>query len=481
VPLRVRKQEEAVIRSVRERGQGHVLRWLDELEADSRRRLLSQLAEVDFDELDEFRGLIETPPTDISFGDVAPPPVARVPLTDAQHRNERRVIRQGWQALEADRVAALTAAGGQGTRMGYDHPKGTYPITPVRKKSLFQHFAEQILAARRRYRCRLPWLIMNGPSNDAETRRFFADNGYFGLGGDTVHFFTQQALPVLDTEGKLLLAEKDQLLTGPDGHGGIFEALANAGLLDMLRAGGWDLISYWQVDNPLATIADPRFLGHHLRKGADFSCKVVPKRSPAEGLGLAVRKSGVSTIVEYIDVPDQVAAARVPSGKLRFTYGSVAMHIMSVPFVERVAERHALPWHIARKQYPIVDQEGPKVLSAPQGCCKFERYVFDALPLADECAFVEVRRDAEFAPVKSGEGEDSPATARRLMQRLWLQWLRTAGVAVQMPTDLSQPHIEISPLFALDEEELKERIEPGWQPEFPLVLEPSGTGSSGTG
>ena len=461
-----------VLDELQNAGQEHAARWLEQLDGRPRQKLLRQLADLDFDQLREFRRLLKEPPAEVDFGQVEPAPIERLPQNEAQAQAEDQVLQMGTDALEADRVAAVTAAGGQGTRLRYDHPKGMYPITPIRRASLFQSFAEQILAARRRYGCRLPWLIMTSPTNDAETRDFFARNRFFALGEDSVHFFEQKVSPIVDSDGRLLRAEVNELLVGPGGHGGTFDALASGGLVDMLEGAGLDLISYFQVDNPLVTVADPRFIGHHVRKGADFSCKVVAKRNPEEGLGIAVRRGGKPAVIEYVEVPDEVASARTPDGELRYLYGSIAIHVIDVPFVRRVAQEDALPWHIARKQYEIVDDEGQKTRSAPGGCCKFERFIFEALPMARECAFVEVRRESEFAPVKNAKGKDSPESARRLMQQRWLDWLCAAGASFQPPSDLGSAVIEISPLYAADAEELKERVEPGWQPSFPLLLEP---------
>jgi UDP-N-acetylglucosamine/UDP-N-acetylgalactosamine diphosphorylase len=470
---RLNKVERKVVESLREHGQEHAVRWLEGLDEEGRRSLMGQLAGLDFERLAQFRALIETPPTDVSFADVRPAPIAKLPLTEAQQRAEKEVEAIGESALRANRVATVTVAGGQGTRLGYDHPKGMYPITPIRGQSLFHLFAGSILAARCRYGCALPWLIMTSPTNDAETRAFFWEQSYFGLGADTVHFFMQAVNPILDGDGRLLRAEADQLLVGPDGHGGTFDALAKSGLLNMLREGGSDLISYFQVDNALVTVADRRFIGHHLKKGADFSCKVVAKRDPQEGLGLAVLKADLPMVIEYVDVPKEVAAARLTSGKLRYQYGSIAIHVMDVPFAERVlSQERGLTWHIARKRYEIVDDGGRKVLSPAGGCYKFERFIFDALAFADECAFVEVRRDTEFGPVKNAEGEDSPESARRLLQRRWLLWLKEAGADVKTPKEISAPMIEVSPLYAADADDMRERIRPGWKPSFPLVLEP---------
>jgi len=467
-----RPGEELTARLI-EHGQQHVLDWFEGLTDDEARRLQEQLRAVDFDRLARFRALLETPPTAISFDNVEPARVRHLPLTERQEKFERRVVELGRHTLESDRVAALTVAGGQGTRLGYDHPKGMYPISPIKRKSLFRMFAEQILAARRRYGCGMPWLVMTSHANDEETREYFREEDFFGLGEETVHFFVQKTNPILDADGRLVRAERDELLVGPDGHGGVFAALAAGGVLEALREGGWDLISYWQVDNPLVTVADPRFLGHHVNMSADFSCKVVAKRDPEEGLGLAVRKAGRPAVIEYIDVPEKVAGERLPNGKLRYRFGSIAIHIMDVPFAERIAALDSpVPWHIAEKTYEIVDDSGEKTVSPPKGCRKFERFVFEALPYAQECAFVEVRRDTEFAPVKNAEGEDSAETAQHLMQRMWVEWLQKAGADVEMPKDFSEPLIEISALYASDAEELEGKFESGWQPSFPLVLEP---------
>jgi UDP-N-acetylglucosamine/UDP-N-acetylgalactosamine diphosphorylase len=462
---------ETILDHVREHDQEHVLRWLDELDAQSTRELLSQLGDVDWDRFDQFRRLVMTAATEATFSNLRPAPIERLPLRPDQVRAEARVIERGEAALRDDRVAALVVAGGQGTRLRYDHPKGMYPISPIRGKSLFQMFAEQILAARREYDCGLPWLIMTSGTNDAETREFFEQNDYFGLGKDTVHFFVQDTNPILDHNGNLVLNDKDELLVGPGGHGGTFQALAGSGLLQVLRNEGRDLISYFQVDNPLVTVADPRFLGHHLGADADFSCKVIPKRDANEGLGIAVLQDGHPAVVEYSDVPEEIASERGPNGRLRFLYGSIAIHIIDVPFVERVAQQDVLRWHVAHKQYEYLNKEGEKVYPDEKNCYKFERFIFDALAFADACAFVEVQREKEFAPVKNAEGADSPQTARHLMQRLWLQWLKQAGVDVEIPREFDEPMIEISPLFARNVDDLCEKVGPDWHPDFPVVLE----------
>jgi len=462
-------EERNITERLRKAGQEHVQTWLDGLAAGRRESLMAQLSGLDFERLRQLAALVGAAREKIDFQQVSPAPVHLLPSTEAELASEHEVAQVGRDALAGDRVAVLTAAGGQATRLGYDAPKGTYPITPVLKKSLFQFHAEKILAARRCYGCRLPWFIMTNSESDAQTREFFRTHEFFGLGDESVHFFAQQMNPILGEDGKLLRQEEDRLLVGPDGHGGVYEALLRTGALEAMERGGWDLIGYFQVDNPLVPPAGERFLGHHILEGAEFSCKVVAKRNPQEGLGLAVLRRGRPAIVEYVDVPPGVAAERDERGRLKFLYGSIAAHVINVAFVRRMAEAEAtLPWHVARKRYRVLSGTGKKAV--PQTCHKFERFIFDALLYARGCAFVEVERRYEFAPVKNATGEDSPQSARRMMQQMWADWLCEAGIAVRDGRGRLKHPIEVSPLFARGPEELKAKLPGDWRVSGPVVL-----------
>jgi len=462
-------QQERIIDRVRRQGHSHALRWLADLTDEQRAAFLAQLGALDFGRVRELGELIRAGAERPSFSDLGPAPVVRLAESEDGEAKDA-VLDIGRKALADDRAAALTLAGGHGTRLGYDAPKGMYPIMPLTGKCLFQVFAEKILAARRRYGCRMPWLMMTAPTNDTETRAFFADRDFFGLGAGSVHFFTQQTNPILDAQGRLLLEDKGRLLAGPDGHGGVFEALSGSGLAARLAGSGHDLISCFQVDNPLVTVADGRFLGHHVRSGAEFSSKVVAKRDAGEGLGVAALRSGRPAIVEYIHLLAELAGELAPSGKLKYLYGSIAIHLINTDFAARVGSGEArLPWHVARKRYDAVDEEGNRA-PPPGGCYKFERFVFDSMAYASACAFVEVDRESEFAPVKNAEGPDSPAAARAMMRSMWLGWLRRAGVDVSAFEDPAA-ELEIGPLFAVDSEELKQNLPPHWRPEPPVVLD----------
>jgi UDP-N-acetylglucosamine/UDP-N-acetylgalactosamine diphosphorylase len=459
-------------------GQAHLVRWWDELGDEARARLAAEIAAIDFEPLDELiASLVKeggTPTPDPER--VAPIEVFRLPQTDAERVARRHVVEVGAEALAAGEVAVLVVAGGSGTRLGFDGPKGTYPIGPVSAASLFQIHAEKVVALGRRYGRPLPLYVMTSPENHEATVRFFAEHDQFGL--DRVRFFIQGRMPAVDREtGKVLLAEKGGVALSPDGHGGTLSALAAPGpdggpsCLDEMRARGVRTIFYFQVDNPLVEIADPAFLGIHRQAGAEMSFKVIEKLAPDEKLGVVVRVDGTPQVIEYSDLPAELAELREPDGGLRYWAGSIAVHILERAFVERLVEGLNLPFHRAIKKVAHIDETGREVEPTAPNAVKFERFIFDALPLAGRWTLVETDRTVEFEPLKNATGPDSPATVRQRMSDLHAGWLESAGAVVPRRSDGSVPFgIEISPLFALDAAELKGKIEPGSVIEGPLYL-----------
>jgi UDP-N-acetylglucosamine/UDP-N-acetylgalactosamine diphosphorylase len=459
-------------------GQDHLLRWWEELGDEARARLAAEIAAIDFEQLGTLVATLVkeegAPAPDPER--VAPIEVFRLPRTDGERVTRRHVAEVGAAALAAGEVGVLLVAGGSGTRLGFDGPKGTYPIGPVSAASLFQIHAEKIVALGRRFGRPLPLYVMTSPENHEATVRFFAEHGQFGL--DRVRFFIQGQMPAVDREsGKVLLAEKGHIALSPDGHGGTLSALAAPGpngepsCLDELRERGVRTIFYFQVDNPLVEIADPAFLGLHRQESAEMSFKVIEKLAPDEKLGVVVRVDGTPQVIEYSDLPASLAELREPDGGLRYWAGSIAVHILERSFIERLVGGLNLPFHRAVKKVPYVGESGTLVEPSQPSAVKFERFIFDALPLAQRWTLVETDRTVEFEPLKNATGPDSPATVRQRMSDLYAGWLESAGASVPRRSDGSVPFgIEISPLFALDAAELKSKIEPGMVVEGPLYL-----------
>jgi UDP-N-acetylglucosamine/UDP-N-acetylgalactosamine diphosphorylase len=443
-------------------GQEHVLRFYDGLPPEGRQKLESQLRSLDLGLMgrlaDEYvRRKPETHlPKDIQPVKAYP----RVPTTPEQKKLYDDARRRGEELLRAGKIGAFLVAGGQGTRLGYDGPKGEYPVTPVKSKPLFQVFAEQLLAHSRDYGRAMPWYVMTSEVNDAATRRFFADNAYFGYNPKDIMFFQQGMVPAFAPDGRLLLGEKDSLALSPDGHGGSLRALERSGALQDMRNRGVEHLSYFQVDNPLVHTIDPLFLGLHDLTGSEMSSKTLSKAGPLEKVGNFVIGDGALRVIEYSDLPEHLAKQTNPDGSLRFDAGSIAIHALRRSFAERLNSggRLKLPWHRAEKKAPYVDpQTGQTVKPDKPNAVKLEQFVFDAIPLAKNAIVVETDRAEEFSPVKNAEGADSPATSRRDQIRRAARWLSGAGV--QIPTRGGEPDavLEISPLFATSAEQLKQR------------------------
>ena len=436
-------------------GQGHVFRFWEELDESGRARLLRQLEEID---LAELHSLVETlvlaePSAGEDLSAVEPPSFTALPSHGGDREAWREARQAGEEDLRAGRVAAFTVAGGQGTRLGFDGPKGTFPLTPVRRATLFQIFAEKILSVRETYGTDLPWWIMTSPANHAATVAFFEENGFFGLGSGDVHFFPQGMLPAVDFEGKLLLESPSSLALSPDGHGGSLRALVRSGATAAMAERGIDTISYFQVDNPLENTIDPAFLGFHRLGGSEMSSKMVPKTDPAEKVGIFVREDDHLRVLEYSDLPEDWMQLREADGTLRFRAGNIAIHALDRAFVERLGTKGGdLPVHRAVKKIGVVDEAGRTVTPEEPNGIKFEMFVFDALPRARHPVLLESSRAENFSPVKNAEGRDSPRTAREDLLRQYTRWLRAAGTMVPLGADgLPTVNFEISPLRGFDE------------------------------
>jgi len=366
-------------------------------------------------------------------------------------------VRAGSAVIAANRVAAFTVAGGQGTRLGSDGPKGTFPATPILRKSLFEVFAESIGAARDRWSARIPWLIMTSPLNHAETSRFFAAHDWFGLGPGSVHLLVQGTLPSLDRAGRILLASESAVALNPDGHGGALRALDQTGWLDRLAHEGIDTLSYFQVDNPLCKPIDPLFIGlHHVHpdSSAEVSSKVVEKTSPTEKVGVFCQRGESRFVMEYSDMSREMTEARDTSGALLHRAGSIAVHVFGVSFLKRLArDGHGLPLHQASKKVPCIDpQTGLQTVPTEPNAIKLESFIFDTVPAAKRALVAQTTRVEEFAPIKNAIGDDSPATSNALQSERAAQWLERCGVQIARDSKTGQclAEIELSPRTALD-------------------------------
>lgn len=453
----------AYVRQLARHSQSHLLDFWPRLTPAECAQLLDDLDRIDFDRCAPLVDSYVRNRPQVHIPAQIEPPLS-YPAVPGPHQAELYAAAQatGAEAIRAGRVAVFTVAGGQGTRLGFEGPKGAFQISPVRNAPLFQLFAESLLGTERRYGYRPRWYIMTSLTNHAETTAFFAQHNFFGLEPDDVMFFQQGQMPAFLPNGRIALAEPHRVALSPDGHGGSLRALADSGALADMRRRGVDIISYHQVDNPLVHTIDPLFIGLHLSTRSEMSSRAVSKAYDAERVGVFCRVDGRTTVIEYSDMPAALMSARQPDGTRRFDAGSIAIHVLDREFVARLTTPGAsvqLPWHRAVKKVTTVDAEGRPVTPTAPNAVKLELFVFDAIPLAHNPLVLFTRREEEFSPVKNAEGVDSPATTRRDLIRRAARWLETCGVQVPRNAE-GEPALplEISPAFALDADDLRQRL-----------------------
>ena len=443
-------------------GQEHIYTFYHTLATAERDRLDAQVASLDWSLIQELvETLVKRPRPCVRPGTLEPAPYFPHHPADRETEEKYRLARRrGEELLRQGKVAAFVVAGGQGTRLGCPGPKGTLLVTPVRRKPLFQCFAEFIRAWESRCGCATPFYIMTSPANHAATVAFWTQQRYFGLGDDQVMFFPQAMLPAVDFAGKVLLESPASLALCPNGHGGSLLALhASGSLADMARR-GIEQISYFQVDNPLVRCLDPLFIGLHDLAAADMSSKMLPKICGKEKVGTFCLADGKLTVIEYSDLPEDLAEQRRPDGTLRFSAGSIALHVLRRDFVERLsAGGFALPYHRAEKKVSCLDLPSGRLLHPAQpNAVKLETFIFDALPLARRSIIYETDRLDEFAPIKQLEGVDSLRSSQEITVARNAAWLEAAGVKVpRQPDGKADCVIEIAPSFALYPEDVRRR------------------------
>ncbi len=440
--------------------QEHLLTFWPELNSDRKEALIEQVRELDWARICPWvetliKARPEHPVQQMDFEPASS--YSPQPSNDQERQKYAQAIRLGNELISAGKVAGLLVAGGQGTRLGYDGPKGNYPISPLKHKTLFQIFAETIAAVSRRYRTTCPWYIMTSPMNHAETVRIFESNRFYGLDPRNIFIFQQGTLPNFDFEARILLADKAEIARSPDGHGGCIRALQRSGALADMEERGIEYLSYWQVDNPLVKPFDPLFIGLHALDEAQMSSKAVVKNDPKEKVGNFCLIDGKMTVIEYSDLPDHLAEKCNPNGSLAFHLGSIAIHIINRTFIEKLnTEGFSLPLHRADKKIKCIDLQGNYIDPQEPNGIKLESFIFDALPIAERSVILEIERSEQFAPTKNATGPDSVETTRRMMTERAAKWLESAGIEVPRRKDGSPDCIlEIAPSFALEPQDLK--------------------------
>ena len=387
--------------------QTQLLDYYDELDEQSKKRLLCDIEKLDFSVLENIGSGQER-----KIGSLSPADALSVEEIDKDREKYEKV---GIEAIKSGKVAAVLLAGGQGTRLGSSLPKGMFNIGVNKKLSIFEQQMNNIKQVVNKVGADFHIFVMTSDINHADTCNFFKENDYFGYNPQKIHFYKQKLAPTSSFDGKIYLEEKDKISLSPNGNGGWYSSLIEAGYGDFLRENGIEWLNIYAVDNVLQRICDPVFIGATLKSGCNCSAKVVKKVSPEEKVGVLCMEDGKPAIVEYYEMPQDIASLRRPDGELKFAYGVTLNYLFKVELLNKTIDK-TLPVHLSLKKIPYISG-GVKVKPEEPNGYKFEYLVLDMIKLMENCLAVEVVREKEFAPVKNRTGVDSVDSARALLAK----------------------------------------------------------------
>lgn len=446
---------EAVIRERYEAaGQGHVLDFVVDLEDSEKQALLTQLDEIPVELLDGYlKAAMAETSSSTSIDDISPFVGSVGRTTDTKLVEDSYGVGMG--AIRRGEVATLVLAGGQGTRLGYDGPKGMYNIGLPSGKSLFQLMAERIrkLTQLAGGETVIPFFIMTSPLNHDETVQFWDSHNYFDLGRENVKLFQQGMLPCLTEDGKIIMETAYQVAMAPDGNGGIYPALVSSGSLDEMTARGIKYLHIFSIDNALVRPADPVFMGYCMNQGADLGNKVVWKAHPDEQVGVIATRAGKPCIVEYSEISSEMAERKDATGRLVFGAANICNHFYTLEFIrEKILPNLGNMYHIARKKIKYYDGEKKETITPTSNTgIKLESFIFDVFQLSEKMVVLDTQRSEEFSPVKNkpGSESDSPDTARAMISALAKKWVRAAGGRLIHEHDVEDDETLISEISSL--------------------------------
>ena len=459
--IKVSSQADKVcVAKVHEASQEHVFAQWDALSNDERKALLAQLQHVDFQlmkRLVQQHLHSQDANTELVLN---APDASSVPRPD-EDREEFELCRTlGEYALRNGEVSLVTASGSAGEGPTSE-PVGLMPVGPVTGKSVFQLHAEKVRALNRRHKVSTRWYIFCHPDALDATAGYFKEHSYFGLNCSDIHFHAQDVLPVVNRRGKLLLSEPGKLCMHTKGEGDILVQLLSDEFLQIFEKQNIKYVYYFQADNALVKIGDLVFLGNHIKNEADMSSKCVRKSDPKEDLGVFGRTNGSHRVIPRSELGEEERERRCEDGSLVFGGGNIGNHIVSIRFLEELrAKNFELPYHRSECATPHIAKNGRLVRPTEPSCVHFQTFIADALAETKRAPLMEVGRNEEFSPIRNTAGKDSPQTAQRDLSQLYASWLRDACANVELNGDKEFVRtVEISPLYAIDADELKEKIE----------------------
>jgi UDP-N-acetylglucosamine/UDP-N-acetylgalactosamine diphosphorylase len=460
----------SIVEQLQQAGQSHLLGFVDQLGESELQSLLQQIACLDLELVNQLftkhndanNSTSSNINTTSSVG-IMPPIALRLDAANTPNGVTRRqALTAGERLLRAGKVAAVIVAGGQGSRLGFDKPKGMFPIGPISQRTLFEMLANKIDALQRQYETTIPLLIMTSPSVHDETVNYFEEHDYFGL-NDSIEFFCQGILPVVDSRsGQILLQSPHTISVSPNGHGGMIEALVADKLLDKYQQAGIEHFFFGQIDNPLSPTCCPELIGFHSLTDSAVTLQAIAKQDAQDKTGNIVQVDDRIQMIEYTEMPTQLAEQTTPDGQLNFWAANIAVHIFQTSFLQLLAQDPtALPFHTAHKTVPHIDHLGNQIHPVEPNAIKFERFIFDSLSVSPKTTVIEADRNSVFAAVKNHASAsfNTVDTCQHAISDLHRNWLIAAGVQIDMNIT-----VEIDACWARNAQQV------GEHPDLPQVI-----------
>ena len=390
--------------------QSQLLNFYDTLDEDKKMKLLSQIEKIDFEQMNK---LYRKTQEKIEFGNDKIEPISYVEKDKMNKTEIEEYDRLGSNIIKSGKLAVVTMAGGQGTRLGHKGPKGTFDLGLDSHKSIFEILCDTLKKAKDKYNVYVPWYIMTSEENNKQTTEFFENNNYFGYDKDKIMFFKQGQLPMCNTEGKIILDENGLIKEAADGHGGVFESMRKDGVIEDMNKKGVQWVFIGGVDNILAKMVDSVFIGLAIKKNVLAAGKSVVKAGPKEKVGVFCKRNEKPSVIEYTEITEEMSEAKNENGDLLYGESHILCNLFNINAIIDVSERK-LPYHSAFKKAKYINEDGKLIVPDKPNAYKFEAFIFDAFEYLNDMAIMRVKREEEFAPVKNAEGVDSPETARKL-------------------------------------------------------------------
>lgn len=392
-------------------GQEHLLLNFNNLDEQKKENLLEQILQIDFEQMEK---LFESVGKNAEDTNVKIEPISYVEKSTIEENKKQEYFEKGAEVIKQNKLAVVTMAGGQGTRLGHNGPKGTFYLNvKPDAKSIFELLCETLKRANEKYGVSIPWYIMTSRENNNDTVKFFEENNYFNYNKNDIKFFVQGELPMVDTSGKILINEDGLIKLAADGHGGVFESMFKNGVVEDMKKRHIEWIFIGPVDNPLAGMVDEVLIGLSANQNSMSAGKSLVKANPSEKVGVFCLKNGKPSVVEYTEISEEMSNRVDENGNLVFGESHINCNMFNIKGIEKIGAEK-LPYHVAFKEAPYMNENAEIVKPIEPNAYKFESFIFDAFEKLDNMTILRVKREEEFAPVKNAEGTDSPETAIKL-------------------------------------------------------------------